>query len=95
MKYSAKSVNAVLTSNSGEPYQVRITLDGEYLTEENAGSDIQFGEDGETYLLVEQPRLYEIIDSPGYTQGQVLRMSSNSNNFGLFAFTFGVYEAGP
>ena len=95
LKYSAKSVNAVLTSNSGEPYQVRITLDGEYLTEENAGSDIQFGEDGETYLLVEQPRLYEIIDSPGYTQGQVLRMSSNSNNFGLFAFTFGVYEAGP
>ena len=95
LKYSAKSVNAVLTSNSGEPYQVRITLDGEYLTEENAGADIQFGEDGETYLLVEQPRLYEIIDSPGYTQGQVLRMSSNSNNFGLFAFTFGVYEAGP
>jgi len=44
---------------------------------------------------VEQPRLYEIIDSPGYTQGQVLRMSSNSNNFGLFAFTFGVYEDGP
>ena len=95
LKYSAKSVNAVLTSNSGEPYQVRITLDGKYLTEENAGADIQFGEDGETYLQVEQPRLYEIIDSPGYTQGQVLRMSSNSNNFGLFAFTFGVYEDGP
>ena len=95
LKYSAKSVNAVLTSNSGEPYQVRVTLDGEYLTEENRGADIQVGEDGETYLLVEQPRLYEIIDSPGYTQGQVLRMSSNSNNFGLFAFTFGVYEDGP
>ena len=95
LKYSAKSVNAVLTSHSGEPYQVRITLDGEYLTEENAGADIRFGEDGETYLLVEQPRLYEIIDSPGYTQGQVLRMSSNSNDFGLFAFTFGVYAEGP
>ena len=95
LKYSARSVNAVLTSNSGEPYRVRITLDGDYLTQENAGADIQFGEDGETYLLVEKPRLYEIIDSPGYTQGQVLRMSSNSNNFGLFAFTFGVYEEGP
>ncbi len=95
LKYSAKSVNAVLTSNSGEPYRVRITLDGDYLTGESAGADIQFGEDGESYLLVEQPRLYEIIDSPGYTQGQVLRMSSNSNNFGLFAFTFGVYEDGP
>ena len=39
LKYSAKSVNAVLTSNSGEPYQVRITLDGKYLTGENAGAD--------------------------------------------------------
>ena len=95
LKYSAKSVNTVLTSNSGEPYQVRITLDGENLSEENAGADIRFGQDGETDLQVEQPRLYEIIDSPGYTQGQVLRMSSNSKNFGLFAFTFGVYQEGP
>ena len=95
LKYSAKSVNAVLTSNSGEPYRVRVTLDGGYLTEKNAGADIHFGEEGESYLLVEQPRLYEIIDSPAYTQNQVLRMSSNSNNFGLFAFTFGVYAEGP
>ncbi len=95
LKYSAKSVNAVLTSNSGEPYRVRITLNGEYLAEEDRGADIQAGDDGETYLMVDQPRLYEIIDSPGYTQGNVLRMSSNSNNFGLFAFTFGVYEDGP
>ena len=95
LKYSAKSVNAVLTSDSGEPYRVRITLDGEYLTEENKGADILIGEDGESYLNVEQPRLYEIIDSPAYTQKQELRMSSNSADFGLFAFTFGVYEAGP
>ena len=95
LKYSAKSVNAVLTSDSGEPYRVRITLDGEYLTEENKGADILIGDDGESYLNVEQPRLYEIIDSPTYTQKQELRMSSNSADFGLFAFTFGVYEAGP
>ena len=95
LKYSAKSVNAVLTSHSGEPYQVRITLDGDYLTEENKGADIHIGEDGESYLMVDQPRLYEIIDSPTYTQEQQLRMSSNSSNFGLFAFTFGVYSEGP
>ncbi len=95
VRYSAKSVNAVLTSDSGEPYRVRVTLDGDYLTENNAGADIQFGSDGESFLLVEQPRLYEVIDSPGYTQRQELRMSSNSPNFGLFAFTFGVYAEGP
>ena len=95
LKYSAKSVNAVLTSESGEPYRVRITLNGEYLTAENKGADIHLGEDGESYLNVEQPRLYEIIDSPTYNQEQQLQMSSNSADFGLFAFTFGVYEAGP
>ena len=31
--YSATSVNAVLISDLGEPYKVRITVDGEYLTE--------------------------------------------------------------
>ena len=96
LKYSAKSVNAVLTSDSGEPYRVRVTLDGQYLTEDNKGSDVQIGEDGESYLQVDQPRLYAIIDSPQYTQRQELKLSSNSPDFGLFAFTFGVYQGkGP
>ena len=56
--YSARSVNAVITSDSGEPYRVRVTMDGEYLTEENKGADV-------------------IID-----------------DFGLFAYTFGVYDGG-
>ena len=95
LEYSARSVNAVLTSDSGEPYQVRITLDGEYLTEDNAGADIHFDEEGRSFLMVDQPRLYAIIDSPTYTQGQTLLMSSNSDNFGVFAFTFGIYTEGP
>ena len=95
LRYSAKSVNAVLTSDTGEDYRVRVTLDGEYLTEANKGMDIHIGEDGESYLLVDEPRLYEIIDSPSYTQRKELRLSSNSPDFGLFAFTFGIYSEGP
>ena len=95
LEYSARSVNAVLTSDSGEPYSVRITLDGEYLTEDNAGADIHFDDEGRSFLMVDQPRLYAIIESPTYTQGQMLLMSSNSENFGLFAFTFGIYTEGP
>lgn len=96
LKYSAKSVNAVLTSDSGESYRVRVTLDGEYLTEAEKGRDIRIGEDGESFLLVDKPRLYEIVNSPEYMQRQELRLSSNSEDFGLFAFTFGVYQGeGP
>ncbi len=48
--YSATSVNAVLTSDSGEPYKVRVTVGDEYLTEKNKGSDVIIGDDGESYL---------------------------------------------
>ena len=93
--YSAKSVNAVITSDSGEPYRVRITMDGEYLTDENKGADVMIADDGESYILVTEPRLYTIVDNPGYVRGQELRISPNSADFGLFAYTFGLYQEGP
>jgi hypothetical protein len=95
LKYSAKSVNAVITSESGEPYKVRVLMDGEYLTEENKGQDVMIGADGESFLLVTGPRLYAIVNNPGYQQRRVLELRPNSDDFGLFAFTFGVYQEGP
>jgi thiol-disulfide isomerase/thioredoxin len=93
--YSATSVNAVLTSDSGEPYKVRITVNDEYLTDANKGSDIIIGDDGESYLWVTTPSLYNVINNDSYVRRENLKMSSNSPDFGLFAFTFGVYDTGP
>lgn len=93
--YSATSVNAVLTSDSGEPYKVRITVDDEFLTEENKGSDIVIGDDGESYVWVTTPDLYNVINNDSYVRRETLKMASNSPDFGLFAFTFGVYDTGP
>lgn len=95
IKYSARSVNAVITSDSGEPYRVKITMEGDYLTEENKGADVTIAADGESYMLVTEPRLYAIVDNPRYVQGKELRISPNSPDFSLFAYTFGVYEEGP
>ena len=95
LNYAARSVNVVLTSESGEPYQVFVTVDGAMLTPENAGSDIQFDENGRSYLLVDEPRLYAMVDNPEYRQESVLTMRSDSDDFGIFAFTFGVYSEGP
>ena len=94
LKFNSRSVNAVLTSESGEPYRVRLTLDGEYLTAENKGDDVLLGPDGESYLLVDTPKLYKLVENPEYRQGQVLRMAADSADFGLYSFTFGVYEDG-
>ena len=95
VNYSAKSVNAVITSDSGEPYRVRVTMDGEYLTEENKGLDVMIAEDGESFILVDQPRSYALVDNPEYVRRSALRLHPNSPDFGLFAYTFGVYEEGP
>ncbi len=92
--YSARSVNAVLTSESGQPYRVRVTVNGEYLTEENRGDDITIGDDGVSYLEVTEPKLYKIVEHEDWQGEQELRLSSTSSDFGLYSFTFGVYEDG-
>ena len=94
LAYSARSVNAVLTSESGEPYRVRIKVNGQYLTEENKGDDVIIGEDGESYLMVESPKAYKLIEHEEWQEQQVLQMFSKSDDFGLFSFTFGTYEDG-
>jgi len=93
--YSARSLNAVLKSETGEPYTVRIKVDGEYLTEENKGEDVTISANGESFVKVDEPRMYSVIEAPGYTKDNLLTMSSNSDDFGIYAFTFGVYETGP
>ena len=94
LAYSSRSVNAVLTSESGEPYKVRVRVHGQYLTEENKGEDIIIGEDGESYMMVTAPRAYKVIEHPEWMQHQVLELFSMSDDFGLFSFTFGTYEDG-
>ena len=92
--YSARTVNAVL-GYPGKPYTVRVTIDGGNLTPENKGDDIVLDGNGESYVMVTGPRMYNLVAHPTYARGHKLRMSSNSADFALFAFTFGVYAAGP
>ena len=94
LEYTARSVNAVLTSESGEPYKVLVTVNNKYLTEENKGEDVIIGEDGESYLMVTSPKAYRIVEHADFEERQVLGMSSLSDDFGLFSFTFGSYEDG-
>ena len=95
LNYAAKSVNVVLTSDSGEPYRVIITQDGAMLDATNAGDDVQWDENGYSYILVDEPRMYAIVDNESYRRQAILTMRSDSADFGIFAFTFGVYEEGP
>ncbi len=93
--YSARTVNAVLAAANGEPVKVLVQLDGEFLTNENRGPDVTIGADGESYLWVNQSRMYQVVASPSYAQRKELRISVNSNQLAVYAFTFGIYDRGP
>ena len=94
LKFFATSVNAVMAPETdGESYTVRLTIDDKPLTPEQAGFDVMFGDDGDSYVLVDESRMYNLINL-ALVSGNELKLSSNSDEFALFAFTFGAYAGG-
>ena len=86
------SANVVLTGfGESDPYTVRVNLDDMPLKKEFAGEDIKWDSQGNSYIEVVDSRLYRLIKSPDYS-GFELKLSSNSEKFELFAFTFGSFQ---
>ena len=91
IKFNAKTVNAVLGHGGDDPYRVKITLDGMPLSPDDADADVRFDDMGNSYLEVDEARMYRLIRTDEYEQHE-LQISSNSDRFELFTFTFGAYE---
>jgi thiol-disulfide isomerase/thioredoxin len=92
-KYFSTSVNAVL-GGGGEAYKVYVTVDDAAIPLGDRGADIEEDEEGATFITVDMDRMYGVIDSPEYG-GHEMKLSSNSDQFTVFAFTFGAYGVGP
>jgi thiol-disulfide isomerase/thioredoxin len=94
IKFYGTSANAVIGFPNGtKPFRVMATLDGRPLPKHHFGADIRLDVDGKTFFLVDEPRMYRVVDSPEF-DGHELTISSNSADFALFAFTFGSYGKG-
>ena len=96
VNFKAAEVNIVLTvGDSEEPYDVRVLVNDEPVKEEQAGLDVQWDDEGNSYIRVEEPRMYRVIQLDDF-EGHELKLSSNSDQFSVFAYTFGAYvEAQP
>lgn len=96
VNFRAAEVNVVLTvGDSGEPYDVRVLVGDEPVKPEQAGLDIQWDDEGNSYIQVDEPRMYRVIQLDDF-EGHELKLSSNSDQFRVFAYTFGAYtEAQP
>lgn len=103
LKFYGTSVNVVMSPEShgegeeggvpGEPYQVRIYLDDGPVPEEQAGKDIMYDSEGNSFVNVDESRMYFLVNKEEFGGGE-LRLTSNSPDFTVFAFTFGSYEGG-
>jgi thiol-disulfide isomerase/thioredoxin len=77
-----------------EALLVRVTLDGQPLAPDQAGQDIQFDSEGNSFVLVDGPRMYALVELEMFASHD-LRLSVNSPGLSLFTFTFGAYGRGP
>ena len=62
-------------------------VDDEPVKEEQAGLDVQWDDEGNSYIRVEEPQMYRIIQLDDF-DGHELKLSSNSDQFRVFAYTF-------
>ena len=88
--FAALEANVVLSVEDGEIYEVRVTMDGGPLDPSQAGDDIRFDDEGNSYLLVDKSDIYHLVQLSEFGPHD-LKLSSNSSKFSLFAYTFGSY----
>ena len=95
IKYSAKTVNIVMSSNSPSRQKVLVSVNGEWLNEQNKGNDVIIDSTGESYIWIDEPDMYQVVSHHEYKKEMTINLVSESVGSQFYAATFGVYEEGP
>ena len=99
--FFATSINVVAgnhmpgsTVSDHTEHTVVVELDGQSLSPEQAGPDIDWDTGGSSVLRVQETRLYEVVELPRFGKHE-LKLITNSEGLAIYTVTFGVYESGP
>jgi thiol-disulfide isomerase/thioredoxin len=87
VQYHGPDCNAVMKPESGEPIKVLVFQDGQPLDKSVAGDDIQYDSSGQSYIFVDQPRMYSITRLSDPAE-HTLTLQPQSAGFGLYSFSF-------
>lgn len=93
IKFNAIEVNIVLAMDD-KPYNLRVWLDDRPIDAKEAGRDVDFDQSGNSFVNVNRSDMYNLIKLPKYSSHK-LKISSNSDELAIFAFTFGSYISEP
>jgi len=90
-RYASAVANLVLSSEDPGDGAIRVdvTLDGKPVPDALRGADLNVGEDGTTYLLVQDAKLYEIVDAGSAYEEHLLELTFPESGTAAYAFTFG------
>lgn len=86
-RFHARSAYAVMDSTGNKPLRVTIYLDGEPMTKDNAGSDVQFDSQG-AYVTVSDGRMYYLLRGPALYE-HLLSLEATAPGLTLHSFTYG------
>jgi thiol-disulfide isomerase/thioredoxin len=90
VRYHALEANAVIRPAHGKSFDVYVMQDDKPLAPEDKGENIQY-RDGKSFFTVDEPRMYRIIRNREFGSHE-LKLSSISDSFEIYAFTFGSCE---
>ena len=89
-RFFANEVNAVLNHTAGESYEFRVTMDGTPVVVAAAGPDIQYDDEGNSFVRVDSPRMYQLVRQADVSSHELL-LKPADDRFSLYALTFGAY----
>lgn len=93
IEFYSNEVNVVVGMERS-PYEVLVTLDDAPLRPDQAGEDIEFDAAGNSYLLVDEARMFNVVRLAEFETHE-LKISSNSDEFSVYTYTFGHYQRTP
>jgi len=87
VSYEALEVDSVLNVESLDSIKVFATQDKHSLTKENAGLDVLFERDGQSYLLIDGPRRFNIVVNREFGAHE-LELSLRTSGVEVFTLSF-------
>ena len=88
LKYHAAEINAVLAPlPPRQSVQITIQQGGAHLTRENAGGDVQISEQGVSFVVVDSPRMYNLVRNQQFDEYEI-KLTAAFGGLSVYALTF-------
>lgn len=89
ISYRGREVYVVLDRATAEPVEVVVTRDGKPIPEGQRGVDVKARPDGQTVVVVDEPRMYYVVAKEDDTKTRELVFFPSRKGARICSFTFG------